>query len=514
MKIFFKTQAAIILISFTLLTFPLPSIAKEKVPTQTKNIQIISNPYQTYDSYGEPLQVGNNIINVSIEDIKQRLLDHKPVQYMENQGAENRTINAEWITNALKKTLGGGVFIRHAIIVGNLDFHIINKLVPISRCVKDEDEKIILTSQDVQGVYYIANDIVIHDCQLQGSLDASYKKQREYMISDNTKNIVMFEFISLCNNSMAKEVDFSFASFKGRSVFYGTNFNGRVNFRNTYFNNEACFRGTSFNGQADFQNTLFNGQANFQNANLENAKLSNAIMTNSEFIETNLNDAVISGVDLTGAQYEPNSSPHQGSLGGIKGLKTVWFEKGKQSGLVQLRTSLKEAGLRDLEREATFAIEHGKTSYAPRYEKWPKLILFEWTCNYGLDYLRPLKILLCMIGIYTLVYAFPINGVGASGIDRIWSQESSDKEEEKKNPDRIIASEFKGLGYALYFSILSAFHIGWRDLNVGSWISRIQPGDYTLRARGWVKTVSGIQSLISIYLLALWVLTQFGRPFE
>jgi len=37
---------------------------------------------------------------------------------------------------------------------------------------------------------------------------------------------------------------------------------------------------------------------------------------------------------------------------------------------------------------------------------------------------------------------------------------------------------------------------------------------YTLKATGWVRTVSGVQSLISVYLLALAVLTYFGRPFK
>jgi hypothetical protein len=54
----------------------------------------------------------------------------------------------------------------------------------------------------------------------------------------------------------------------------------------------------------------------------------------------------------------------------------------------------------------------------------------------------------------------------------------------------------------------------WRDLNVGTWISRLQPREYTLRATGWVRFVSGLQSLISVYLIALWVLTYFGRPFD
>ena len=65
-----------------------------------------------------------------------------------------------------------------------------------------------------------------------------------------------------------------------------------------------------------------------------------------------------------------------------------------------------------------------------------------------------------------------------------------------------------------YFSLLSAFSLGWRELNVGNWITRIQKREYTLRATGWVRTVAGLQSLLSVYLLALWVLTYFGRPFD
>jgi len=64
----------------------------------------------------------------------------------------------------------------------------------------------------------------------------------------------------------------------------------------------------------------------------------------------------------------------------------------------------------------------------------------------------------------------------------------------------------------LYMSVLSAFHIGWRDLNVGTWIARMQPREYTLRPTGWVRVVSGVQSLISVYLVALWVLTSSRRP--
>jgi hypothetical protein len=48
------------------------------------------------------------------------------------------------------------------------------------------------------------------------------------------------------------------------------------------------------------------------------------------------------------------------------------------------------------------------------------------------------------------------------------------------------------------FSLLSAFYIGWRDLNVGTWISRLQSREYTLHATGWVRVFSGLQSLLSV----------------
>ena len=72
----------------------------------------------------------------------------------------------------------------------------------------------------------------------------------------------------------------------------------------------------------------------------------------------------------------------------------------------------------------------------------------------------------------------------------------------------------RAIGAAFYFSVLPTFAIGWRELNVGTWLTRIQRREYTLRATGWVRMLSGLQAIISVYLVALWALTYFGRPFE
>jgi len=251
-------------------------------------------------------------------------------------------------------------------------------------------------------------------------------------------------------------------------------------------------------------------RADLRQAELIRAKLINTILSNAKFTDINLKRAI----------YEPSSTPDKAFLGGIRNLDTVRFSNEGQSGLVLLRSSLKESGLRELEREATYAIEKGKTDYTSSpLDRHSRLLFFESTAEYGLHPGKCLIILLSFIPSFSFIYFFAVYrkkespGQHGSGVYRIWLDDRIRKDLGSDQPELITAGFVKSIGYALYFSLLSAFHIGWRDINVGNWIARIQPREYTLRSTGWVRTVSGIQSLISIYLLAFWVLTQFGRPF-
>ena len=63
------------------------------------------------------------------------------------------------------------------------------------------------------------------------------------------------------------------------------------------------------------------------------------------------------------------------------------------------------------------------------------------------------------------------------------------------------------IAWAAWFSLLSAFQIGFREFSVGNWLTRVHPRQFTLEPTGWVRTVAGVQSLLSVYLLAMWVLT-------
>ncbi len=307
--------------------------------------------------------------------------------------------------------------------------------------------------------------------------------------------------------------EFLNASFNSDAYFGSAVFNGETDFSSARFNDETDFSSARFEEKVKFVETIFNAGANFNESNLEKADLRNANLSYALLVNTNLRGAILSGINITGSQYEPSASPNNTSLDGIKGLKTVWFKNGKESGLVQLRAALKESGLRSLAREATFAIKHWTTNYDSWYKRWPKRLLFGWTCGYGLNYLRPLVILLVLILVFPVPYIIALETHGRERVWKVWVGEFAKRHLEEEKPQLIKLRGLPVVGCGFYFSILSAFHIRWREINAESWAPWKQPIEYTLAAANWVKVVSGIQRVISMYLLMLWLLTIFSRLF-
>jgi len=61
---------------------------------------------------------------------------------------------------------------------------------------------------------------------------------------------------------------------------------------------------------------------------------------------------------------------------------------------------------------------------------------------------------------------------------------------------------------------MSVLNIGFRELNFGRWIRMMQPREFDIRARGWMRSISGVQSLLGVAFLALSLLSYFGQPFD
>lgn len=291
---------------------------------------------------------------------------------------------------------------------------------------------------------------------------------------------------------------------------------------------------------ASLINTDFTGaylvKANLTDANLIGAvlidsksmgiNLTNANLTNSKFNGTNLHLAIVRN-----AVYDliPDSQPPIDSIASAIGLSSLNYSRPRA--LFKLRSDLKGNGYYEEERQITYAIRRGRlwksNDLVSRFGDIFQWCLFDFTTKWGLQPWRSLVLLVAIfIPLFSVLYFFVLFKANpdASGIWKLtpkvrFSPDSSDYSVQriyfKKSASGISTDRpFYTAFHALYFSVLSACHLGWRDLNFGIWIARLQPNPFVLQASGWVRTVSGIQSLISIWLIAIFFLTQFGRPFE
>jgi uncharacterized protein YjbI with pentapeptide repeats len=255
-------------------------------------------------------------------------------------------------------------------------------------------------------------------------------------------------------------------------------------------------------------------KATLTRANLTDADLFQADMTNAYLSMANLTKANLIEADLTDANFEPIEVPPARSFLGVTGLDRLSWNQSPAS-MVLLRKTFQEAGMRQQEREVTYAQLRMQRINTGGLEGTLQYVLFEATCDWGMTPARPFWIMLGLIPLFTLLYTMPIAQPSPKrAVWRIWDKDRARKDQGQDDPEQVTAHGYRLPLYALFFSVLSAFHIGWRELNVGSWISRLNPYEFTLKGTGWVRTVSGVQSLISVYLLALAVLTYFGRPFE
>jgi uncharacterized protein YjbI with pentapeptide repeats len=268
---------------------------------------------------------------------------------------------------------------------------------------------------------------------------------------------------------------------------------------------------------------------NLTGANLSYADLRGVVLQDSDLKGARFEDA-----DLTDVTFGPNRSlPDASAFATARNWFSVTYPTNEPETLFQIREDLKKAGLRGPENQITYAIRKTEELRTNLLERTFSFVLFDLTCQFGMAPGRPLKILCYAFLSFALLYIFAQKWPGPTGgIWAQWSEHRIQLNQGKTSPQRLSngfpPSKFSRtwlgrktrrfgascLGLALYFSLISALRIGWHDLNLGTWIDRLLPREYTLRPTGWVKTLSGFQALLSVYLLALWILTYFGTPFE
>ena len=277
---------------------------------------------------------------------------------------------------------------------------------------------------------------------------------------------------------------------------------------------------------ADLDHAMLTG-AILNYADLSNAFFDYADLQGASLWQTKLNGAYLyyAKVSSSWLDSDTNSLPDIVSTGFIDDLEqTKCIEPDTLSAL---REEFGKRGRTDRQAALTYAIGRSATFKSPFPLNWLRWITLDLTYGYGLKPGRALLWLLGLMLVFTPFYVAAQRRGGAKG--GIWATWPSDRIVKEKNQDEpvLITNGFQSFAapghrgrarnslsvwaLAIYFSLLSAFRIGWHDLNFGTWFTRLQAREYLLKASGWVRVVSGVQSLLSVYLFGLWVIAMFGN---
>lgn len=306
---------------------------------------------------------------------------------------------------------------------------------------------------------------------------------------------------------------------------------------------------------ASMANADLNG-ADLTNAELNGAGLSDANLRGARLVGTRLHGATVDGADFFEAIYETADDPILRSIAFAKNLEYTTHRNNPES-LARLRSKFKEAGFREQERKVTFALKTRQTQFLWEtceqnkgncFEYWVNRLLFDLPSQYGMNPGRVLVLIVSIFGTCTLLYWFLIHTSKTSGLAILvpklhdnqprWLlvnltkkhevvQEGSAEQRAFKVQPRDL-SQYTKLSFVRHllwressliwvsfvFSLMSTFNIKFRDIDFGRWIKLLTVKEYNIRGVGWVRTISGAQALLCVYLIALLLITYFGRPFE
>ena len=284
--------------------------------------------------------------------------------------------------------------------------------------------------------------------------------------------------------------------------------------------------------------------ADLSGANLKDAALGNANLTSANLRGTILTNANLFEADLNGAIYEPKLAglPNLMAFHTVRNFRNIQFQdyNDGRAALTELRVAYEAIGVRSMERLTTAVIKYREMILDWHSGGWGffssafNYLFFYLTCDFGAAPGRPLKIFLVTIFIFAGIYRYALSKPSKHSAIIVmwapkrfyhWTKTQLFKKQSKKlmrvlktskdfGQSKSLRYQLRFLRTALFFSALSAFSMVWREVNINNWIYLLQSRDFTLKARGWVQIVAGFQAMLSAYLVVLWALVYFGRPFE
>ena len=279
----------------------------------------------------------------------------------------------------------------------------------------------------------------------------------------------------------------------------------------------------------------------FSNASLSYADLTDALYE-LKFPQKAINAQYEIGTVQKGAYCNPNTD----NIATAIGLDRLWY-KDNPGSLTQLRENFRQAGYRDAAIKVNAALRRSWLSNKSNQNIWDRIhfwfesTLFDKPSGYGVYPFRPLRWV--FLGLFPISIFFYLVIMIISPEQKSFNSIIHTSVKYgiyiKKAPLGITPTEeidelskifkinidihplsgitrrlLRGIGYATLLSLMATFNIGFRDLNVGRWIRLVLPIKLDIQTQGFPRVIFGIHSIVSVYLIALSILTYFANPFE
>lgn len=268
---------------------------------------------------------------------------------------------------------------------------------------------------------------------------------------------------------------------------------------------------------ATFVGSILDG-ASFQASDLRGALFTRSDLSSASLINADLRGAIFNWSNLKGVIFEPRTMPLAHHIAYAENLG--WLNTPAQPYyLVTLRKVLDDAGYSAKAKQVIAAINRVKlpqnswrpsadwldaTVYVIRY------LLFDLTCEYGANAVRPLALMgLSWVSFALIYWAFNYLSRGSS-LYVVLKSYGVDEPRTRRLPQ---VRGMKGLRIAALFSARNVVRLGFGQFDLGVWVRMLQQHDYDVLGSRWLRTVAALQALLSQYLIALSVLSAFGTPF-
>jgi uncharacterized protein YjbI with pentapeptide repeats len=275
-------------------------------------------------------------------------------------------------------------------------------------------------------------------------------------------------------------------------------------------------------------------------ASLNGVDATGADLSQANMSESSLNDDTqFMEADLGSAIFETKLAPTVHAIASAKNLDLVTFDDEPIS-LNHLRQAVQDAGMRDLERDLTYAVMR-RTEQRHKIDCSQKkdlvscaayvgeFVFFDWTFGFGRDPNHCILLIALNCWFFAFVYVIFLKLSRRSGLIRIRTRDSHHRSVQirtrvrpsvikaaglKDKLSRWILGELRMIRIALFFSLTSALTFGFEQFDFGRWVRLLTKREYDLKGFGWVRTLSGVQALSGLLLLGLFIYASFGHPFS